>query len=45
MVSSALDMELRELLRGLARVRKKYANGDDTEYRTLREALPKEWPI
>ena len=45
MVSSALDMELRELLRGLASIRKKYANGHDPEYRTLRKALPKEWPF
>ncbi len=45
MVSSALDMDLRELLRGLASIRKKYAKSDDPEYRTLRGDLPKDWPI
>lgn len=45
MVSSALDMDLRELLRGLASIRKKYAKGDDPEYKTLRGALPKDWPL
>jgi len=43
MVSSALDMELDELLRRLAQIKKTYA--DDAEYRKLRAALPKTWPV
>lgn len=45
MVSSALDMDLRELLRGLASIRKKYAKSGDPEYKRLRGALPKGWPL
>jgi len=43
MVSSALDMELDELLRRLADIKATYA--DDPEYRKLRAALPKTWPV
>lgn len=45
MVSSALDMDLRELLRGLAAIRTKYAKSDDPDYTSLRAALPKDWPL
>jgi hypothetical protein len=43
MVSSALDMDLRELLDGLERFRRDYA--DDPEYRRLRAELPADWPL
>ncbi len=45
MVSSALDLDLAELLRGLASIRKKYAKSDDPQYKTLRGALPQDWPL
>ncbi len=43
MVSNAIDMELAELLKALKRIKRQYAA--DPEYRKLRAALPKEWPI
>ena len=43
MVSSALNMELQELLDTLARFRREY--GADPEYQELRGELPAEWPM
>lgn len=43
MVSSALDMELDELLRLLARLSAEHA--DDPEYQEVRRPLPADWPI
>ena len=43
MVSSALDMELQDLLDTLERFRRYHT--DDPEYQGLRAALPPEWPI
>jgi hypothetical protein len=43
MVSSALDMELQELLDILGCFRRDY--GEDPEYQELRRALPDEWPL
>ena len=43
MVSSAIDMDLQELLNTLERFRRDYA--DDPEYARLRSELPAEWPI
>jgi hypothetical protein len=43
MVSSALDMELQELLDILGRLQRDY--GQDHEYQELRRALPDEWPF
>ena len=43
MVSSALDMELGELLHSLDRIRREH--GDDPEYRELRSVLPADWPV
>jgi hypothetical protein len=43
MVSSAIDMDLQELLNTLERFRREYA--DDPEYARLRSELPAEWPI
>lgn len=43
MVSSALDLELDELLERLARIRKKWK--DDPGYKKLRATLPKSWPM
>ena len=43
MVSNVLEMDRAELVRRLKTFKKKYA--DDTEYRTLRASLPKDWPI
>jgi hypothetical protein len=45
MVSSAIDMDLDELLRRLESIRKTYAKSDDADYRELRAALPKRWPV
>jgi hypothetical protein len=43
MVSSALDMELKELFATLERFRVECA--DDPEYARLRARLPEEWPL
>lgn len=43
MVSSAIDMTLPELLRTLERIRREH--GKDSEYRALRKAFPKTWPM
>ncbi len=43
MVSSALDMELQDLLDTLERFRRDYA--DDPEYQPLRADLPIDWPM
>jgi hypothetical protein len=43
MVSSALNMELEELLALLERYRREYAA--DPEYQALRAALPADWPL
>ncbi|HJY82161.1 MAG TPA: hypothetical protein VKK81_13900 [Candidatus Binatia bacterium] len=43
MVSSALNMELQELLDTLARVRRE--SGDSPEYQMLRQRLPADWPM
>lgn len=43
MVSSAVSMSQRELVRTLARIKREHA--DDPVYRELRKALPKQWPV
>jgi hypothetical protein len=43
MVSSALNMELQELLDILDRVRREWR--DSPEYQQLRQRLPAEWPM
>jgi hypothetical protein len=43
MVSSALDMELDELLATLERLGATYTA--DPEYAELRSALPRDWPL
>ena len=43
MVSSAVNMELQELLDTLERFRRDY--GADAEYQTLRADLPADWPL
>ena len=43
MVSSAIDMDLVELLATLERLRVEHA--DDPEYLQLRQALPEDWPM
>jgi hypothetical protein len=43
MVSSALDMDLEELLATLERLRVEYAQ--DPDYQELRRALPADWPL
>jgi hypothetical protein len=43
MVSSALNMELDELVETLRRLRQEH--GDDPEYQELRRVLPAEWPM
>jgi hypothetical protein len=43
MVSSALDMEIQELLDVLGRLRR--GCSEDPEYQELRRALPDEWPL
>ena len=43
MVSSALKMDLQELLDTLERFRRAF--GDDPEYQGLRGVLPAEWPM
>jgi hypothetical protein len=43
MVSSALDVDLDELLATLERLRVQYAS--DPDYTALRSALPEDWPL
>jgi hypothetical protein len=43
MVSSALNMELQELLDTLDRVRREWS--DSPEYQRLRQRLPADWPM
>ncbi|MGH2378075.1 MAG: hypothetical protein ACRDGT_06320 [Candidatus Limnocylindria bacterium] len=43
MVSSAIEMKLPELRRTLERIRREH--GKDPEYRRLRKAFPKTWPL
>jgi hypothetical protein len=43
MVSSALNMELQELLDTLDRLRREF--GDSPEYQQLRRRLPADWPM
>ncbi len=43
MVSSAIKMNLQDLLDALERFRHAYA--DDPEYQELRSALPADWPL
>jgi hypothetical protein len=43
MVSSALDMDLEELLATLERLRLEHAR--EAEYVRLRSALPVDWPL
>ena len=43
MVSSALNMELHELLDTLDRLRREF--GDSPEYQGLRRQLPADWPM
>ena len=43
MVSNVLEMDQRELLKVLKTFKKKYAG--DADYKRLRAALPKDWPL
>jgi hypothetical protein len=43
MVSNALDMELQDLLEALKRIRKSCRT--DLDYKEIRSALPKDWPM
>ncbi len=43
MVSNVLEVDEDDLLKQVKTFKKKYA--DDPEYKKLRAALPKEWPI
>jgi hypothetical protein len=43
MVSNVLEVDQDELMKQIKTFRKKYA--DDAEYKKLRAALPKEWPL
>ena len=43
MVSSALNMDLQELLDTLARLQRDC--GADPQYQALRSALPADWPL
>jgi len=43
MVSNVLEIDQAELVRRLKTFKKKYA--DDPEYKKLRAALPKDWPL
>jgi hypothetical protein len=43
MVSNVLEVDHDELLEQLKTFKKKYA--DDPEYKKLRAALPKDWPL
>ena len=43
MVSNVLDVDENDLLKRVRTFKKKYA--DDPDYKKLRAALPKDWPI
>jgi hypothetical protein len=43
MVSNVLEVDEDELLKRIRTFKKKYA--DDPEYKKLRAALPKDWPL
>ncbi len=43
MVSSAVNMSQPGLVRALARIKRQHSG--DPEYRELRKALPKAWPV
>lgn len=43
MVSNVLEMDQDDLLKQVKTFKKKYA--DDADYKKLRAALPKEWPM
>ncbi len=43
MVSSALNLELQELLDTLDRLQREF--GDNAEYQQLRQQLPADWPM
>ena len=43
MVSNVLEVDEEQLLKTARTFKKKYA--DDPEYRKLRVALPKDWPL
>jgi hypothetical protein len=43
MVSNVLEVDEGDLLKRLKTFKKKYA--DDPEYKKLRAALPRDWPI
>jgi hypothetical protein len=43
MVSNVLEVDESDLLKRIRTFRKKYA--DDAEYKKLRAALPKDWPL
>jgi hypothetical protein len=43
MVSNVLEVDEDELLRDVRTFKKKYA--DDPDYKKLRAALPKDWPL
>ena len=43
MVSSALNLELQELIDTLDRLQREF--GDNPEYQQLRQQLPADWPM
>ncbi len=43
MVSSAVEMSKAELVKALARIKRE--RSDDPEYKALRKAWPKSWPM
>jgi len=43
MVSNVLEVDQDDLLKQIKAFKNKYA--DDAEYRKLRAALPKDWPV
>jgi hypothetical protein len=43
MVSSAIEMDLQDLLDTLERLRREHAQ--DADYQKLRSALPADWPL
>ena len=43
MVSNVLEVDEDDLMKRVRTFKKKY--GDDPEYKKLRAALPKDWPI
>ncbi|HET8567587.1 MAG TPA: hypothetical protein VFM93_01210 [Candidatus Limnocylindria bacterium] len=45
MVSSAIDMDLDELLEATRRIRARYKGKGDEDYEELRAKLPKGWPL